>query len=164
MTYHVRKYIYNFVNSREIYSYMLFIKQLRKRDSSFESTHRIIVRLIRLTIETGIITGMSICFLTWLLFILLNAKVLVLSMGAILVLLFLPGHPHYYELASSITAKTYSNSMMAVLNSRIKVVSNTGTYRTPAWNESAQSIRSNDGVRQASGIVFRRNSETAQFF
>ena len=80
-------------------------------------------------------------------------------MGAMLVLLFLPGHPHYYELASSITAKTYSNSMMAVLNSRVKAVSNTGTSETPLWNESGQSSGENGVVGRASCIVFRRNSE-----
>ena len=88
------------------------------------------------------------------------ARILALATAAILVLLFLPGHPPYYELATSVSAKTYSNSMLAVLNSRIKVVSNAGTSGYPVWNESARPFGSDDVVGKASGIVFRRNSET----
>jgi len=38
-----------------------------------------------------------------------------------LVLTLLPGHPTYYQVPSAILAKTYSNSMMVLLNSRIKL-------------------------------------------
>ncbi len=47
-----------------------------------------------------------------------------LSTGFVLILVYLPGHPPYYAAAASIEAKIYSNSMMAMLNSRIKPVSN----------------------------------------
>ncbi|KJA27658.1 hypothetical protein HYPSUDRAFT_34777 [Hypholoma sublateritium FD-334 SS-4] len=93
---------------------------LRKRDSGFEHTHNIIVRLTRLSIETGCITA--------------------LSAAALLVLVYLPGHLPYYSIAASIVAKTYSNSMMAILNSRVKPVSNVPQFATPLWNESVKPI------------------------
>lgn len=37
------------------------------------------------------------------------------------VLTLLPGHPTYYQVPSAILAKTYSNSMMVLLNSRIRL-------------------------------------------
>ncbi|KJA19993.1 hypothetical protein HYPSUDRAFT_43569 [Hypholoma sublateritium FD-334 SS-4] len=114
--------------------------QLKKRDTGFENTHRIIVRLIRLTIETGCITA--------------------LSTGSVLVLVYLPGHPPYYQLTASISAKTYSNAMMAVLNSRVKVVSNIGAYGAPWWNESVQPNGSNYLAGKAQDILFRKDSET----
>ena len=85
---------------------------------------------------------------------------LALATGVVLVLVFLPGHPPYYELAPSIAGKTYSNSMMAVLNSRIKAISNAGTLEFPLWNELAQPLGSNNVVGRPSSIVFRRSNET----
>ena len=83
-------------------------------------------------------------------------QLLALSAGAILILLYLPGHPPYYELPASIAAKTYSNSMMAFLNSRIKPVSNTAPFETPVWNESVGRISSTVGDE---GIIFRGESD-----
>ncbi|KJA27653.1 hypothetical protein HYPSUDRAFT_867066 [Hypholoma sublateritium FD-334 SS-4] len=98
---------------------------LKKRDTGFEDTHDIIVRLIRLSIETGCITA------------LLDGVVLVL---------------------------TYSNSMMAMLNSRVKPVSNAPTYGAPLWQEllekpieSMYSSKRTQGRRTAS--LFCRDSE-----
>ncbi len=51
--------------------------------------------------------------------------------GFVLILVYLPGHPPYYAAAASIEAKIYSNSMMAMLNSRIKPVSNALAPATP---------------------------------
>ena len=82
-------------------------------------------------------------------------QLLALSAGAILILLYLPGHPPYYELPASIAAKTYSNSMMAFLNSRFKPVSNT-PFETPVWNESVGRISSTVGDE---GIIFRGETE-----
>ncbi|KJA19991.1 hypothetical protein HYPSUDRAFT_832787 [Hypholoma sublateritium FD-334 SS-4] len=114
---------------------------LRKRDSvDFENTHRIIVRLMRLSIETGCITA--------------------LSAGALVVLPYLPGHPRYYELAASIAAKTYSNAMMAVLNSRVQAVSNAGVFGNPLWNEAVQPSESIYSARKTrQGIMVYRESE-----
>ncbi len=86
---------------------------------------------------------------------------LVLSATTLVVLLSLPGTPPYYKLAASIGAKTYSTSMMAVLNSRIKTTSNMGAFRPPLWNELMK-LAEPDYVdqRQTSEIVFQRNDET----
>ena len=84
-----------------------------------------------------------------------------LSAGALLVLPYLPGHPPYYELAASIAAKTYSNAMMAVLNSRVKGVSNVGACRAPLWNEWVHPLGSVSLVEGDQGIVFRKRSETS---
>ena len=85
-----------------------------------------------------------------------SKQLLALSAGAILILLYLPGHPPYYELPASIAAKTYSNSMMAFLNSRIKPVSNTPSFETPVWNESVGRVSATVGDE---GIIFRGESE-----
>ncbi len=82
---------------------------------------------------------------------------LALAAGTILILLYLPGHPPYYELPASIAAKIYSNSMMAFLNSRIKPMSNTSPFETPLWNESVGRISSTTGDE---GIIFRGERET----
>ena len=79
--------------------------------------------------------------------------------GALLVLVYLPGHPPYYNFAASVVAKTYSNAMMAVLNSRIKAVSNTPELGASLWNESAKpngSIYTSGSRRTA----FGEDSET----
>lgn len=53
-----------------------------------------------------------------------------------LILLYLPGHPPYYQTAIVTMAKTYSNSLLAVLNSRAKVVANSPALAPPPWNEA----------------------------
>lgn len=83
---------------------------------------------------------------------------LALSAGVPLVLVYLPGPPPYYTLAGSVVSKTYSNSMMAVLNSRVKPISNAPTFRAPLWNELVKPIGSMTEGTQ--GIVFCRDSET----
>ena len=54
-----------------------------------------------------------------------------------LILTLLPGHPTYYQVPSAILAKTYSNSMMVLLNSRIKL----GTKETLQTNDFHTAIR-----------------------
>ena len=58
--------------------------------------------------------------------------------GISLALVYLPGHPPYYQIAALILAKTYSNSMIAALNSRVKVVANRHAAALPAWNEAGK--------------------------
>ena len=62
--------------------------------------------------------------------------------GISLALVYLPQHPPYYQVAGLILAKTYSNSMIAALNSRVKVQPNAcavppSTGR-PVWNEEVE--------------------------
>ncbi|KJA27684.1 hypothetical protein HYPSUDRAFT_868624 [Hypholoma sublateritium FD-334 SS-4] len=116
---------------------------LRKQDTGFGKTHNMIARLIRLSIETGCVTALSV--------------------GALLILVSLPGHPPYYIAAASIVAKTYSNAMMAVLNSRVKPVSNSPEVGTPVWNESVQPIASIRSTGTSLGFVFHRDSEMSDF-
>lgn len=57
-----------------------------------------------------------------------------------LVLVYILGHPPYYQIAILIMAKLYSNSMIAALNSRMKVMSNSPSGSPPSWNESVHVI------------------------
>ncbi|KAF4616577.1 hypothetical protein D9613_008945 [Agrocybe pediades] len=66
-----------------------------------QSTHVRLRKVIRLVIETGTVT----------------AAVAILN----LILILLPGQPSYYLVTSEILAKVYSNSMMVVLNSRMRI-------------------------------------------
>lgn len=68
------------------------------------------------------------------------------------------GPPPYYTAAGSLVSKTYLNSMMAILNSRIKLVSNAPTFEAPFWNELVKPIGSRIGGTQ--GIGFCRDGET----
>ncbi|KJA27688.1 hypothetical protein HYPSUDRAFT_868696 [Hypholoma sublateritium FD-334 SS-4] len=108
---------------------------LKTRDTGFQNTHNILIRLIILSIETGCVTA--------------------LSTGIPLVLVYLPGPPPYYTAAGALVSKTYSNSMMAILNSRINPVSN--APGSPLWNELVKPIGSIVGGTQ--GIVFCRDIE-----
>ena len=128
-------------------------------DTGFQNTHNVIVRVIRLSIETGCVTGsyFSLCKLC--IFAHCLDRIVALSAGITIVLVFLPGHPSYYAGASSIVAKAYSNSMMAMLNSRVKPVSNTPASAAPLWNEELKSMESLPSAGGSHGFVFRRNSE-----
>lgn len=86
-------------------------------------------------------------------------RIVALSAGILIVLVFLPKHPSYYAGASAIVAKAYSNSMMAMLNSRVKPVSNTPVSAAPLWNEELKSIDSAHSAGGIPGFTFRRNSE-----
>lgn len=89
-------------------------------------THALITSIIRLTVETGSLTGLSSKNLLSCLLVLtvtcityISAIISVIS----LILTYLPGQPSYYRTTVSVLAKLYSNSMMVVLNSRMRVVS-----------------------------------------
>ena len=69
-----------------------------------------------------------------------------------LILFLLPGHPAYYETASGILGKMYSNTMMVVLNSRIVLQTQDESAMLDERLPSSSSV-SNQGVsgRSASG-------------
>ncbi|KAF9563237.1 hypothetical protein CPC08DRAFT_749080 [Agrocybe pediades] len=69
------------------------------RTSEWKATQRVLSKLIRLVIETGTIT----------------AAIAIIN----LILSVLPGKPTYYQTTSAVLGKLYSNTMMAVFNSRI---------------------------------------------
>ncbi|KDR71217.1 hypothetical protein GALMADRAFT_143928 [Galerina marginata CBS 339.88] len=71
-----------------------------RASESMKSTNVVVRRVITLVIETGTVT----------------AAIAIIN----LILSVLPSKPAYYQLPSVILAKVYSNSMMAVLNSRMR--------------------------------------------
>ncbi|KJA25586.1 hypothetical protein HYPSUDRAFT_37631 [Hypholoma sublateritium FD-334 SS-4] len=115
---------------------IIMVYHLKHRDTGFHSTHVIIKRLIRLTIETGFVTA-SVAVIT-------------------LALVYIPGHPPYYQVAVLILAKVYSNSMVAALNSRMKTVSNSQFGLPPSWNESVKATDSRRGDFTQE-LAFRRD-------
>ncbi len=108
------------------------------RDTGFQETHNIVKRLIRLTIETGFVTGQIIAAAF--------QRIIGPDMGTIsasfsiitMTLAYIPGTTAYYQIGILILAKMYSNSMIAALNSRMKVVSSSEFGSPPSWNESAK--------------------------
>ncbi|KAF8162608.1 hypothetical protein B0H34DRAFT_643560, partial [Crassisporium funariophilum] len=80
---------------------MTYYLSSRRNRSGIRQTQLLLTKIIRLTIETGTITAA---------FALINLS-LALS----------PGHPPYWEAVAAILGKVYSNSMMVVFNSRMKV-------------------------------------------
>ncbi|KDR84620.1 hypothetical protein GALMADRAFT_133875 [Galerina marginata CBS 339.88] len=72
---------------------------LQRGSNGVSSTNKIVKRVVKLVIETGTVT----------------AAIAIIN----LVLSVLPSKPSYYQVPSVILAKVYSNSMMAVLNSRV---------------------------------------------
>jgi len=92
---------------------------LSRRKTPWKATQRIIQKLTRLIVATGALT----------------AAVSIVN----LILFVLPGnHPTYYQTATAILGKLYSNSMMVVLNSRI-VFSRTENGSTDdSWMDSTQ--------------------------
>ena len=61
---------------------------------------------------------------------------------AILFVVYLPGHPEYYQALLSILGKAYANSMLAALNSRMRVIS----ALPPQWDEKTTS---NDDIHES---------------
>ncbi|KAF8150014.1 hypothetical protein B0H34DRAFT_802136 [Crassisporium funariophilum] len=74
---------------------------LSRSATHWKPTRDIVRRLIRLIIETGTLT----------------ATIAIIN----LILSLLPGRPAYYQVTSAILGKMYSNTMMVVFNSRMKV-------------------------------------------
>ncbi|KDR76716.1 hypothetical protein GALMADRAFT_139610 [Galerina marginata CBS 339.88] len=78
-----------------------YLSVARRTAGTVKSTDVVLKRVIKLVIETGTIT----------------AAVAILN----LILISLPSHTSYYLVPSESLAKIYSNSMMVVLNSRIRI-------------------------------------------
>ena len=133
--------------------------KLKKRDSGIKNTHSIVVRLIVLSIETGCVTGKNFTSSLEYGSVDNGVYLIIAALAAILlVLVHLPGQPDYYIAVTYVVAKTYSNSMMAVLNSRVKVVSNSHSTVSPSWNELEVPATTSIG---SADIEFRREDETS---
>lgn len=74
---------------------------------------------------------------------------------AVLVLVYLPGHPTYYQTCAAVLGKAYSNSMLVVLNSRIRVVS----PPILVWNEEKAPNRGEGDGLGSFGFTTHRVSE-----
>jgi hypothetical protein len=60
-------------------------------------------------------------------------------------LTFLPGHQTYYQVPSAILAKIYSNSMMVLFNSRIKIGPDTSdSERTNTTDYKSERVHTHD--------------------
>ncbi|KAJ7116952.1 hypothetical protein C8R44DRAFT_566086, partial [Mycena epipterygia] len=76
---------------------------LTQNDTGFRQTHVLVVRLIRITIETGSLTDMPLVMLT-------N---LALAFG-------FPGKS-YFSTAGLVIPRLYANTIFAVLNARMQI-------------------------------------------
>ncbi|KAJ7664521.1 hypothetical protein DFH06DRAFT_1470858 [Mycena polygramma] len=108
---------------------------LMKSSTGIRQTNVLISKLVRLTIETGTITA---------LFAIIS---LILWFG-------FPGEA-YYTCPTSLMAKLYSNTMMVVLNARIKINGGRGTYMSTM--DMASSDRT--GGRSRAGVHVNINKE-----
>jgi len=96
-------------------------RQLSRRSATgVKSTQVLLRKVIRLVIGTGTVTGAY----TYPLYDITNEKsvAFVAAVAIInLVVTVLPRHPSYYTTTSEVLAKFYSNSMMVVLNNRMRI-------------------------------------------
>jgi hypothetical protein len=107
-----------------------------------KSTQVLLKRIIRLVIETGTVTGTH----SYLPYDITNEMPITLAAAvAIINLVFavLPTHPSYFTAPSEILAKVYSNSMMVVLNSRMRI----GTDANPETTATVSRLRSDNPSR-----------------
>ena len=118
------------------------------------------IRLIRLSIETGCVTGQHNYHFSSCKVYVPKCQMPAFSAAILLILVYLPGRPPYYTTATTVVGKLYSNSMVAMLNSRIKPVSNVSAFSAPLWNESVILIESFSSTERASNFLFRRNRTT----
>ncbi|KAF9551720.1 hypothetical protein CPC08DRAFT_768677 [Agrocybe pediades] len=89
---------------------------LTRKETNWKPTQRIVNKLVRLVIETGMLT----------------AAIATTN----LILAVLPGRPTYYQTTAGVLGKMYSNAMMAVFNSRMHV-----GYSTSTTQEMSMSYR-----------------------
>ena len=100
-------------------------------------TQRLIQKLTRLIIETGILTGQEIVLFIFSMsnsdhFSTCTATIAIIN----LVLFLIPSTAAYFETTSAVLGKMYSNTMMAVLNSRMIY----GIANDTTWNELSSAV------------------------
>jgi len=122
-----------------------------------KSTQVLLKKIIRLVIETGTLTGTLLCPLRDI----TNEKSITLAAAIAiitLVLASLPSRPLYYTTPAEILAKVYSNSMMVVLNNRMRIrtdahpETNTTITRLPTKN----STHGMDAYELGEGVLVTR--------
>ncbi|KAF4611507.1 hypothetical protein D9613_003876 [Agrocybe pediades] len=100
---------------------------LKRRDTGVKQTTVLLRQIIRLTIETGLIT----------------AAVAILN----LVLAVLPNQPNYYMASAIVLGKLYSNSTLALLNNRLKTRSGSHVVNSTLGNNiSLRTDQNSSGI------------------
>ncbi|KIM49804.1 hypothetical protein M413DRAFT_21942 [Hebeloma cylindrosporum] len=97
---------------------------LSRYDTTIKETKVILKKVIRLTIETGTLTGAKTLFQS-LVHVRLNLMILAAAIVGIVSfsLAILPGSPYYYQVPMGIIGKVYANSMLVLINSRMLLTS-----------------------------------------
>ena len=129
----------------------------------FEGTRRIINGLIKLSIEAGFLTG-GPSYGFWLMPRTKISYIQGSAAAVFLILLYLPGHPAYFQAVLATLAKTYSNSILAVLNSRARVMANFPYSTTPPWNEVGGPAYPINLIGRRQSLIFREEGETSPRF
>jgi hypothetical protein len=92
-----------------------------RRDLGLKQTQRLIQKMTRLTIETGMLTGQEIALVIFYTldsdqpFQLYTAAVAIIN----LVLFLIPSKATYFQTTIGVLGKMYSNTLMVLLNSRM---------------------------------------------
>lgn len=106
------------------YTAIIFIKELTavisfklsRTEPEYKRTRVLVQRMIRLTVETGVLTGKK-----WWRFLshILKRSTAFVAILNILLVVAPKGHPQYYQVTSALLSKMYANTIMVILNSRI---------------------------------------------
>ncbi|EKM48764.1 uncharacterized protein PHACADRAFT_202424 [Phanerochaete carnosa HHB-10118-sp] len=107
---------------------MLVYEQLLTKDRKMPATHTIMMKLVRLIIGTGMLTGVHPFTIADALayIILLSPRIAIAAtIDLTLFLTFL--HDLYYGCIALMLAKLYSNSLFALFNSRIRSIGGRNT-------------------------------------
>ncbi|KAJ7626056.1 hypothetical protein FB45DRAFT_1060589 [Roridomyces roridus] len=129
------------------FTYYASYPELYRFDTGFRRTHTLIVKLIRLTIETGALTA-------------------VIALIDLVLFLAFPGKPYLFTLGA-ILPKLYANTMLAVLNSRFVILDGRGHTPDPTHQSFSYRVRQRGlgGTETVSGsateyrvgeVVFKR--------
>ncbi|KAK0241057.1 hypothetical protein EDD85DRAFT_763357, partial [Armillaria nabsnona] len=114
---------------------------LMRGKTGFRQTQILVTKLIRLTIETGSVT----------------------AVGTLLIFILFFAFPHqtFYEAPAIITAELYANTVLMVLNSRIRIIGGRDIYTSDADMIITtnmirdMSLRSTEGIRPTDGMQGR---------
>lgn len=142
--------------------------QKRAKDIPFQSTQRLISKIVRLTIETGTLTGTSVSLSAVLVdqstattntnlrhFWIASLSVFSLALFCVRSLI------KDWEAPLSATAKLYSTTLLAVLNSRIKLIPASESDNMITWSLDT-STRSNIAFRAPESLQLRVQASTTR--
>jgi len=123
---------------------MTYYLTRQHQNAGVKQTHVHLTRVIRIIVETGILTA-AIAILT-------------------LILTFLPGRPIYYQASISFLGKVYSNSIMVAFNSRMKIgSSNASTTAHEVAMPLSQASRTRGEMAMGSETQVRITREEVSF-